>query len=150
MLLDFAVNNQPMTGGVPIGTILETELIYYPSHLPLRAILKDPQSLEPAQTLRGITINQALEQYANALSKLPWLERYPVTLNEVNVVFDGTTWHLQDAQHSLAMQTQDHWQMIALSGGHPVQVFGEYNGTHLVPLSIEVQNTIFMLGGSHE
>ena len=150
LLLDFAVGNQPMTGGLPIGVNLETELMYYPSNLPLRAILKDPQILEPAQTLRGITINQALEQYANALSKIPWLERYPVALSEVTVIFDGTTWHLQDAQHSLPMQTQDHWQMMALSGGHPLQVFGEYNGTHLVPLSIEVQNTIFMLGGSHE
>ncbi len=150
LLLDFAVGNQPMTGGLPIGVNLETELIYYPSHLPLRAILKDPQILEPAQTLRGITINQALEQYTNALSKLPWLERYPVTLSNVQVVTDGTVWYIQDEHHSLAIQTQDHWQMMALSGGHPVQVFGEYNGTHLVPLSIEVQNTIFMLGGSHE
>jgi hypothetical protein len=150
LLLDFAVNNQPMTGGVPIGTNLETELIYYPSNLPLRAILKETRLLEPAQTLRGISIDQALEQYAHALSQLPWLERYPMTLSNARVVTDGTAWYLQDEQHSLVMQTQDHWQMMALSGGHPVQVFGEYNGANFVPLTIAVKNTIYMLGGSHE
>jgi hypothetical protein len=146
LLLDFAVANQPMTGGVPIGTNLETELIYYPSNLPLRAILKETQILEPAQTLRGTGIDQALLQYANALSKLPWTERYPITLSDVRVVTDGTTWYVQDEQHSLPIQTQDHWQMMALSGGHPMQVFGEYNGTYLIPLSMAVQNTIYMLG----
>ncbi len=150
LLLDFAVANQPMTGGIPIGTNFETELIYYPSNLPLRAVLKETRLLEPAQTLRGIGIDQALGQYAHALSRLPWLERYPMTLSNARVVTDGTAWYLQDEQHSLAMQTQDHWQMMALSGGHPMQVFGEYNGTNFIPLSIAVENTIYMLGGSHE
>jgi hypothetical protein len=150
MLLDFAVANQPMTGGIPIGVKLETQLMYYPSNLPLRAILKETQILEPISQFQGSNIQTMLEEYANAISQLPWLERYPVTLDEATVVFNGTDWLVQDTEHHLPMHTENGWQILALSGGHPIQIFGEFNGTHLVPLSIAVQNKIHMLGGNHE
>jgi hypothetical protein len=31
------------------------------------------------------------------------------------------------------------WTLMALSGGHPVQIFGEWNGSTLMPLSLGVQ-----------
>ena len=146
MLLDFAVANQPMTGGVPIGFSLETELMYYPSNLPLRAVLKpDTTILEPILGLSGDSIATTLEKYATALAKLPWLELYPVGLEGVVIVFDGSSWWVQDTQQIL-MQTAHGWQMLALSGGHPVQLFGEYNGTVFVPLTLYVAGAVHTLG----
>ncbi len=146
LLLDFAINSQPMAVGLPIGVTLETELIYYPSHLPLRAILKpDVKILENLSELRGYSIQTALEQYATALSKCPWLERYPMCLTDVTVQFDGTNWQIQDSSQMLPIQTDADWYILALSGGHPVQIFGEYDGKTFVPLTLASNGSIYTL-----
>jgi hypothetical protein len=149
MLLDFAVGAQALGAGVPLGVQLETEVMYYPSNLPLRALVKETQVLETPAVVRGSGVMKALGQYAAALARLPWLERYPVCVAGV-VAFDGQVWRIQDAQHSLVLQTEAGWQMMALSGGHEVALFGEFDGRFLLPLSIAVDGEVHLLGGSHE
>ncbi len=148
LLLDFAIFSQPMAAGLPIGVNLETELIYYPSNLPLRAIPKPEVSiLENVKELRGSSIQTSVEQYSAALAKYPWLERYPMCLEAVTVQFDGTNWQVQDSSHSLAIQSEADWHILALSGGHPVQIFGEYNGKIFMPLTLATNGSIYALGG---
>ncbi len=148
LLLDFAVANQPMTGGVPIGVTLETELVFYPSNLPLRAILKpDVKMLENISTLPADSIHTALEKYAAALAKLPWLERYPICLEAVQIIFDDTDWRVQDSSHAIPLNTERGWQMLALSGGHPVQLFGEYDGKELTPITLFTDGKVHSIGG---
>jgi hypothetical protein len=149
MLLDFAVGAQAMGATVPLGVQLETEVAYYPSHLPLRALLKETQVLETAAVLHGSSLMVALEQYASALARLPWLEQFPVCVAGV-VAFDGQVWRVQDATHSLRLQTDVGWQMMALSGGHEVVLFGEFDGRVLLPLSLFVNGELHTLGSNHE
>jgi phage-related protein len=149
MLLDFAVGAQALGATVPLGVQLETEVVYYPSHLPLRALCKETLVLEQKATLRGSSVLVALEQYATALARLPWLERYPVCVSGT-VAFDGQVWRIQDSQHSLKLQTDQGWQMLALSGGHEVALFGEFDGQVLLPLSLLVDDELHALGGLGE
>jgi hypothetical protein len=39
----------------------------------------------------------------------------------------------------------DVWQLLALSGGHPVPVFGEWIGQRFHPLSAEIDNRLVSL-----
>jgi hypothetical protein len=147
MLLDFAVGAQAMGATVPLGAQLKTEVVFYPSNLPLRALVKDTQVLETRVVLQGSSVLVALEQYAAALARCPWLERLPVSIAGV-VAFDGHIWRIQDAQHSLVLQTDFGWQILALSGGHEVVLFGEFDGRVVVPLSIiSLDGGLEMLGG---
>jgi hypothetical protein len=146
MLLDFAVGAQAMGATVPLGVQLEAEVVYYPSNLPLRALLKATQVLETPVVLRGFSVMKTLEQYATALAQCPWLERLPVSVAGV-VAFDGQVWRIQDDAHSLVLQTNFGWQILAHSGGHEVIVFGEFVGQVLIPLSMFVEGELHMLGG---
>ncbi len=147
LLLDFAVNNQPLTTSLPIGVSLEAELIYYPSNLPMRGILKpDSKILSTNITLHGHSIQAALEQYANALAKLPWLERIPVILENTIICFDGTNWSIQDPNHNLPLVTAYGWTMLALSGGQPIRLFAEFDGQKIEPITLEVDGKIHSIG----
>jgi hypothetical protein len=42
-------------------------------------------------------------------------------------------------------QDTDIWQLLALSGGHPVPVFGEWISQRLHPLSVEIDNRLVAL-----
>jgi hypothetical protein len=149
MLLDFAVGAQAMGATLPLGVQLETEMVYYPSHLPLRALVKETRVLETPIVVHGSSLMVALEQFVSALARLPWLERLPVCVSGV-VAFDGQVWRVQDAMHSLVLQTESGWQMMALSGGHEVVLFGEFDGRVLLPLSLFAGGELYTLGSNHE
>jgi hypothetical protein len=125
------------------GTSFEAELVFYDSAYPLRALVKtDCRSSEPMIRLPGYeTIAVALQAYSAALGKNPWLERFPLALSacipqkrgEVGV--DGKGEGLPVDPHF----TQG-WQFMAIAGGTPISVFGEWNGEFWLPLSAMTEN----------
>jgi hypothetical protein len=40
------------------------------------------------------------------------------------------------------------WRLLALSGGHPLAAFGEWDGDHFLPLSAWAEGRFVSLGGS--
>jgi len=110
----------------------------------------------PAQVGRRGPIATALDTYARAIAKLPWLDRYPLTLVDVipttgampaalgghagsgRGVGSGSEWRLVDTHgHTLPItpRFQHGYRLLALSGGHPITITGEWNGTHFLPLA---------------
>lgn len=56
--------------------------------------------------------------------------------------WEGEVFYLTDgagARMLLDPEFKQEWTLMALSGGHPVQIFGEWNGSTLMPLSLGVQ-----------
>ena len=50
----------------------------------------------------------------------------------------GNDWRLRDVQGvelSLKMVDQQAWQLLAISGGQPIRIFGEWSGNDLRVLS---------------
>ncbi|MCK7582242.1 MAG: hypothetical protein MZV65_46000 [Chromatiales bacterium] len=80
-----------------------------------------------------------LRAYAEALAQQPWLELWSATLAEVVPARGETeTWFLRDtAAHLLPCHPgfAGPWRLLALSGGLPLTVFGEWNGQQFWPLS---------------
>ena len=140
LILDFAYQSQPMPPIAAPGTWLEAELGFFPSQYPLRALLRNAATvadggMPPALVDGGALLNR----YAEALARQPWLEILPATLaGIVPARGEADTWFLRDAAaHLLPCHPgfADPWRLLALSGGWPLKVFGEWNGGQFWPLS---------------
>lgn len=140
LLLEFVVGTQAFSTALPGGACLEGELVFFPSNYPLRALIKrqsNPVSPAPALEVGYAHLAEALEAYAQALAQNPWLERFPLPLRGVIPRQSGEGWMLRDRAGAVLPLRPGYpgWSLLALSGGHPTQVFGEWDGRYLSPLA---------------
>jgi len=139
LVLTFAYGNQaPFSGLIP-GTRFSGELVFFPGTLGLRALVRsrDEQTTH-MERLPGRRIDDEIGSWSVTLARHPWLEHYPLALDSVTPTYLGGRWLLGDAAgKSLPLDSRfaQLWQMIALSGGRPIEVFGEWDGDTLLPLS---------------
>lgn len=159
LLLQFAVARQPFESMVVPGTVQELELAFFPGEVPLRALIKSRRSEpEPAAHIPGFdTAEEALLVYGDAVARHPWLERYPLAIRGVVPRQGPAGFVLCDrAGHGLPLhdggsaQRSVGWELMALSGGHPVDVFGEWDGERLRPLTARAAGEILALERSQE
>lgn len=138
LILDFAAAGQNLAMDLLPGTRTEAELIFYPSNYPQRAALK-----QRANTTRSLTelpgyssSDQLLTTYAEVLALNPWLEAIPAPLHTAVPVRRSERWFARDLNgRLLSLRTESGWKLAALSGGHPITIFGEWNGKSLLPIS---------------
>jgi hypothetical protein len=137
LLLDFMHGQRNFAVPLLVGTSFQADLAFYPSVYPLRALLVNPpesaHSLrEPFPALRGF--DAALAARAEALAANPWLLTYPFAVEGVIPLRRNGTWRLRDAQGMelpLKMADRDAWELLAISGGHPLRIFGEWSDHEL-------------------
>jgi hypothetical protein len=132
--------NQPFDISLVPGTIIDAEIVFFPSAFPLRALMKNregvPRPAPPTLPHRGIT--EAVACAASAFSANPWIERIPFGLSAVSPYKNGS-WMVADAAGGLLkLDAADDlgWKLMALSGGHPISLAGEWDGSCLYPLSV--------------
>ncbi|MCU0493914.1 MAG: SWIM zinc finger family protein [Chloroflexaceae bacterium] len=140
LILKFSVGNQGLEVSHIPGTTLDAELVFFPSTVPLRALVKQLHA-PPVALARfpAMPLEQSIARYAQALARNPWLERYPLALASMTPLRQGDGWLLRDhngAALPLAADFGKTWELLALSGGHPLDVFGEWNGRTFLPLSL--------------
>jgi hypothetical protein len=141
LILSFAHGHQSLDVSLMPGTVLQAELVFFPSRYPLRALVKTRQtSPEPMTEFRGYSsLAIAFEVWLEALSRQPWLDNFPLPLAEMKPVPLESRWLLQDQEGRcvpLAQGFSQPWELLALSGGHPVGLFGEWRDEELLPLSV--------------
>jgi hypothetical protein len=69
-----------------------------------------------------------------ALGKCPWLGYFPFAIANAIPARHDQQWLLVDAQqHAVPLRISDEqgWILLAESGGHPLHVFGEWEGNTL-------------------
>ncbi|HAJ64454.1 MAG TPA: hypothetical protein DCP31_38825 [Cyanobacteria bacterium UBA8543] len=145
LILNYAYGNQPLDSSFIPGTAIDAELGFFESAYPLRALLKvrhaSPTSL---LTLPGEeSIATALSTYIKALACQPWIEQFPLILQAIVPSQHNNGWAISDSAGYLLPITyrfEQGWQLLALSGGHPINVFGEWNGKNFLPLSALAQD----------
>ena len=140
LVLDFAAPGQHLASELFPGTTNEAELIFYPSNYPLRAALKKRvNTTRSSKEFSGYsTSDQLLTTYADVLALNPWLEAIPAPLETVVPVRRGEQWFARDRDGwllSLRSESTLGWKLLSLSGGHPITIFGEWNGQSLLPIS---------------
>jgi len=140
LVLDFAGPGQHLTLDLLPGTTVEAELNFYPSNYPLRAVVKKRINATSAKTISGYsTSDQLLTTYADVLALNPWLESIPAPLETVIPVRRNEQLFVRDTDArllSLKSDAASAWKLLALSGGYPITIFGEWNGQSLLPISV--------------
>lgn len=149
MLLDFVHGNLPFERILEPRSVLAGELVYFPSNHPTRAVIKKAERDLGRMTIKleGLPNFEAmLETYAKAIAAQPWLERIPVTISSLIPQQIGETWVLRDSSDQILSLQPNYDQipsLLAISGGHPVTVFGEFDGQTLLPLMFYSSDGIF-------
>ena len=74
-----------------------------------------------------------------ALAANPWIEAFPIALARVVPARVGDGWLVVDSSGlSMPLRGDDEaaWRIAALSGGEPIDLFGEWDGRLLRPLTV--------------
>jgi hypothetical protein len=134
LFLDYNYNNMGYADNWRVGDSFKGEMAFYPSAYPLRALFAAHEITSEIIDIQGFShLNEMLDAYAFALSQNPWISEFPAVVEAVIpscvegkfVIADENA----DALPLLYNEENDAWRAIALTGGHPVRVFGEWNGT---------------------
>jgi len=151
LLLQFSVARTPFPEVFPLGMCQAAEVVFWPSAHPQRGRIEARH--EELTAIQGmlpgvITVEAYLACVATMLARQPWLERFLCTLQNVVPVCDapGNQWYIRDSGGAtLPLARGDHWKLLALSGGAPVDFAGEWDGETLLPLGVMADSTYHLL-----
>lgn len=152
LLLSFAPPREPFDIIMAVGTEVQAELVFFAGAYPMRALVRS-QSGAPfaCQPWAGYPdLRAATAAFAASVAANPWLEIFPMSLQAVTPAQDGGRWRLLDTggrQLPVAAPFPDGWQLFAIAGGHPISVFGEWNGNAFWPLSAWAEDRLFTFSG---
>ena len=141
LILEYNYQNQGYQTHWKVGHIYEGELVYYPAAYPLRALIKEPQSTGARiSNLKGYSTAELFRaDYAEALALHPWLPEFPCCIEKVIPVKEQDGLILVDQEKKIIpvhVKEANVWKVLAVSGGHPITVFGEWTGDVFVLLSL--------------
>ncbi|GGJ89123.1 hypothetical protein GCM10008939_36450 [Deinococcus aquiradiocola] len=138
LLLDFSAWGRPFPPALPPGQTVQAEVCSAPGTYPQRALLRGEAPVTTASPHgEGLTLDALLDRHGAALALNPWLERTAHLTGPLHVV-PGNPWHAQDGTGRLPLTGSERtlYTLLALSGGQPVTVYAEWDGTVLAPLSV--------------
>ena len=145
LILDYAFGRNPYQFNYKPGNVFVGNTVFYPSNAPLRIAIKDKNVLDrQLKRLVGFpTFVDYLDFYATNLAANPWQLSFPCSLEQVQPILQADQLFLKDKDDNLVPLFQDErtkWKILAISGGHPINIFGEWSGDQLLPLSLTKDN----------
>ncbi len=140
LILNFAYRTQTIDVSLVPGTAMEAELVFYPGNLPLRAVLKDRVQTVEFSNLPGMASWQSVaHQYAAHCSLFPWLNQWPVIVDNITLFLLEKRWVLADRDKRIApldKRFDKIWKVLAYSGGYPLPMFFIRESNHFLPLGL--------------
>lgn len=155
LILEFAVGNQPLPASFTVGQVIDSELVYFDGCPAIRAIEKHRHALLSHATSLSAPDDIASMQhgYVDALSQNPWLDRWPVMIRSLTPVIRKEELWFADSQQRMIPAIEGFryaWQVFALAGSATLNVFGEWDGVCLTPLTFERHGQLFTLANIGE
>ncbi|RFM30118.1 SWIM zinc finger family protein [Deminuibacter soli] len=138
LILQFYIGSQLPPLSFAPGSVISAELVYYPSAMPQRALLKQQTGITSKTAVTPMSHwQQVVAVQSVFIAQQPFTAAYPFVVDQLRAVKRNGTWWLQDAQQQL-MQLDENstgvWKMLAISGGKPIQtaVVGKENTYRLL------------------
>jgi SWIM zinc finger len=132
LLLHFSVAGQPFPESIVAGTEQEGTIAFYPGVSGQRAKFLTRHGTPGAveDYLPGHeTIDGFLQEVADVLARQPWLTSFGAVLRDVAVIRSRDAWWVADRHaNALPLLGKAHWKAMAISGGHPTDLAGEWDG----------------------
>lgn len=149
VVLDFAHVAPVLAVAEVVGSVVETELALYPGSEPRRALFAGERSVvgSTAELPGATTIPAALDAFATGLAANPFADRFPLALAGVTPVADGGR-HLVVGPGGATLPMggeTDLLGLLAISGGAPVDLFGEWDGYRFTPLTVAADGSLVSL-----
>lgn len=140
LLLQYAAGTQGFEQTLAPGTEFDGALHFYPGAHPLRALIGQQTDVRPLSAGPGAAsdVDALLDDYAHALAAQPFLDRFPALLDGLvpDPAEPGIVRDAQGRRIDLHPSFRHAAYLLALSGGHPLTVCGEWDGRTLLPLSV--------------
>jgi hypothetical protein len=145
LVLQFSAGGQPFGESIIAGTEQDGTLLFYPGASQQRARFHKRSGVvsQVAERIPGTgSIEEFLSRVSEGLARQPWLDSFGAVLHDVTVVPRSKTWLVRDRGGcALPLSGTRHWKMLAVSGGHPFDLTGEWDGRRLRPLGFAIDNT---------
>ncbi|UMG94614.1 hypothetical protein [Nocardioides sp. TF02-7] len=138
-VLDFAAGGAPLPVAHLTGSVLEVAVARYPGSAPQRALFAEPPVpvAQGAALPGGGTVAHALDDLASVWSHNPWAVRAPVVVRGAVVArADGPPVLVDGTGAALPLLLDEPWDLLARTGGHASDVFGELEESGLRPLTV--------------
>ncbi|WP_039800416.1 SWIM zinc finger family protein [Nocardia araoensis] len=145
LVVDHSFGSPGFPADVPaLGQLADAQLHFYPGAAPLRALwgekhsAVEPFTSLPADADHPATIAAALAAHASALGADPWLRSWPMLLADVVPTRTEQGWYVTEPDGTALpiRPGEQPWTLLAVSGGHPVTVVGEWSVDGLEPISV--------------
>jgi hypothetical protein len=108
------------------GMSIEAELVFFPSEIPLRALIKEPVTNNNLQDTYGLPSWEELTATETSLAeKMPVRSERPYIVQQLTPVQHNMKWWLKDSNDRI-MPVKDGfrniWKLLSLSGGQPLDM----------------------------
>jgi hypothetical protein len=138
LILRFAVGSRrSFTEPLHLGEEFDAELAYYPGASRQRALLAARESVptQLSELVGGQSIADLRAEVSRALARQPWLDRFGALLSGVAPTLsdDGALRLVDETGDHIAAANVDPFLLLALSGGAPIDIGGEWDGAAFSP-----------------
>jgi len=126
LVLQFRVRGQLTDLNLSAGMFLQAELVFYPSAVPMRAIIKRQMSAGSMPLTGGFeNWEEVLEQETITASRMPVRNDRPYIIRKLKPVKDNGQWWLQDTKKDmlpLKNSVKNIWTLLSYSAGEALDM----------------------------
>lgn len=145
LILQFYVKSQPPAASYTPGLVVDATLVYFPSAVTLRALVKDQYNTWKAKTLPAGMDNwtSVTQRETAANARYPFANEWPCIVTQLTPVSLNNEWWLQDDQQRLMRLSGKEstlWNLLALSGGAPLRMSLIGKEKEYTPLGVWIEN----------
>ncbi len=149
LILDFAHKSAAIPTLLVTGTLTQAELVFYPSNMPFRAVIKNQGANTTQINLSVSPLANFLkmqEAFVEKLSLFPWADELPFFLNQLTLVTHENAWFLKDTEGYLMpinskMSFEKTLQLLAITGGKAVDMFVLKTKKTVLPIGLFIENS---------
>jgi hypothetical protein len=141
LILEFAYGTQPFVNNdLLTGLLFEGEIVYYPSNLPIRAIIKNKNFIKEDINISelGINFEELYKYYSDCLSKNPFIDKIPTFIKASPFLKDDNFFLIDENKNYIPISKEfnKNWELINSCSGNESLIFGEWDNKSFLPSEV--------------